>query len=403
MEKDAGLAAFTSSGQRRPASGEHVDFDAGGERSAMAGAERDGGLADVLPGTIVPGLLRPTVCQSGPDFADPSRELLTLMSGAWVTQAIHAAAQLGIADHLGAGSATGSELASRTATDEESLARLLRYLVALGVLSETDAGFALTEEGRLLRTDVPESLHHLALLYGGMFYNSFAALHEAVRTGVNSFEHVFGMPPFEYMACHPDEAEIFDRAMASGRQFFAALPTAVDFTGVDLVVDLGGGMGELLAQILLAQPHLRGMLLERPHVLDRARAHLRACGCLDRCDFAPGDLTIRVPEGGDMYLLSRILHDWPDAHCEKILRNCRASMHDAASLVIIERPLPTDGSLSLAGAWDINMMVNNVGGRERTIDEYEHLLHRSGFVLRDRRPLRLEMEALLARPTNRLD
>lgn len=351
----------------------------------------------------MPGLLRPTVSQSAPEFDDPSCALLKLMSGAWATQAIHAAAQLGIADHLGAGSATGSELASRTETDEESLARLLRYLVALGVLSETDAGFALTEKGRLLRTDVPGSLHYAALLYGGMFYESFAALHKTVRTGLNAFQHVFGMPPFEYMACHPEEAEIFDRAMAAGRHFFAAVPTAVDFAGVEIVVDLGGGLGELLAQILLAQPHLRGVLVEFPHVLDRARAHLRSCGCLDRCDFAPVDLTVRVPEGGDMYLLSRILHDWPDALCEKILRNCRASMRDDASLLMIERPLPADGSLSLAGAWDINMMVNNVGGRERTTDEYEHLLRRSGFVLRDRRPLKLEMEALVARPTKQLD
>jgi hypothetical protein len=348
------------------------------------------------------GLLSPTVSETSTDSGDPSRALLELMSGAWATQAIHAAAQLGIADHLATGSATHSELACRTETDEESLARLLRYLVALGVLSQTDEGFALTDRGRLLRTDLPGSLHDAALLYGGMFYQSFAALHETVRTGVSAFEHVFGMAPFEYMSCHPEQAQIFDRAMAAGRQFFAAVPTAVEFVDVDVVVDLGGGVGELLAQILLAEPRVRGVLVELPHTLDRARAHLGACGCLDRCDLIAGDLTVRVPEGGDMYLLSRILHDWPDPHCETILRNCRASMEDDASLLIIERPLPTDGSPSLAGAWDINMMVNNVGGRERTIDEYERLLRRSGFLLRDRTSLGLDMEALLARPANRL-
>jgi O-methyltransferase domain/Dimerisation domain len=347
--------------------------------------------------------LSPTVSQIAIESDDPSRALLELMSGAWATQAIHAAARLGIADQLAAGSVSGGELAARTGTDEESLGRVLRYLVALGVLIEKEERFALTEKGRLLRTDLPGSLHYAALLYGGMFYQSFAALHETVRTGVSAFEHVFGMPPFEYMSCHPDQAQIFDRAMAAGRQFFAAVPAAVDLAGVEVVVDVGGGVGDLLARILLAQPRVRGVLVELPHVLGRARAHLRACGCLDRCDLVAGDLTERVPDGGDMYLLSRILHDWPDPICETILRNCRASMHDDAALMIIERPLPTDRSLSLAGAWDINMMVNNVGGRERTIDEYERLLRRGGFLLRQRRPLGLEMEALLARPTNRLD
>jgi hypothetical protein len=369
----------------------------------MAGAEGDGDGVGALQVNRALALISPTMSQNATDLDDPSRALLTLMSGAWATQAIHAAAQLGIADHLATGSASGSELATRSETDEESLARLLRYLVALGLLSQTDQEFTLTEKGWLLRTDLPGSLHHAALLYGGMFYDSFAALHKTVRTGVSGFEHVFHLPPFEYMSQHPDQAQIFDRAMAAGRQFFAAVPTAVDLAGVEVVIDVGGGVGELLAQILLAQPRVRGVLVELPHVLDRARAHLRACGCLDRCDLVAEDLTERVPEGGDLYLLSRILHDWPDPRCETILRTCRASMHDDASLVIIERPLPADGSLSLAGAWDINMMVNNVGGRERTIDEYERLLGRSGFLLRDRRPLGLEMQALLARPTNRLD
>lgn len=332
---------------------------------------------------------------------DQSRALLTLMSGAWVTQAIHAAAQLRIADHLGAGRATVSDLAALTEADEDSLGRLLRYLATLDVLEESDERFALTDKGHLLRTDLPESLHSVALLYGGLFYQSFGALHEAVRTGVNAFQHVFGMPPFDYIGCHPEEAQIFDRAMAAGRQFFAAVPGAIDFTTADVVVDLGGGVGELLAQILLAEPKVRGVLFELPHVLDRAGAHLRARGCLDRCDLVAGDLTEWVPRGGDVYLLARILHDWPDARCETILRNCQANMHSEASLVVIERPLPADGSPSLACAWDINMMVNNVGGRERTIDEYERLLDRGGLTLRDRTPLGLDMEALLARPTGR--
>jgi hypothetical protein len=332
---------------------------------------------------------------------DPRHGLLSLMSGAWATQAIHAAARLGIADHLAGGSATSAELAALTDSDEDFLRRLLHYLVSLGVLEGAGDAFALTDKGQLLRTGTPGSFHHLALLYGGIFYQSFAALHNTVRTGISGFQQVFGMAPFEYMSSHPEEAQVFDRAMGAGRFVFAAVPAAIDLDGVEIVVDIGGGLGELLAQILLAEPRIRGVLVDLPHVLQRARAHLSECNCLVRCDLVAADLTDPAPVGGDVYFLSRILHDWPDRQCGAILRACRAGMHSDASLVIIERLLPDDGSPSLAHAWDINVMVNNVGGRERTLGEYQSLLADSGFVLQDTRSLLLDLKILIARPAGR--
>ena len=327
---------------------------------------------------------------------EAARKLLGLMTGAWATQALHTAAELRIADHLRDGAKSASELATLAGADRDSLERLLRYLASLGVVHEEDEAFRLGEGGQLLRTDVPGSLHAVALLYGGLFYESFGALHHAVRTGERAFDHVFGSRLFDYLAEHPDEARTFDRAMAAGSSFFASVPEAVDFSSSEVVVDVGGGVGELLGRILSAHRHLHGVLIERPHVLDEARRRLSALGCLDRCRLVEGDFRQSVPPGGDTYLLARILQDWPDEQCRAILANCRGSMEEGNRLLVIERPIPSDGAPSLARSWDLHMMAN-VGGRERTHDDYRALLATAGFDLAESRPLPLDMEVLVAR------
>jgi hypothetical protein len=326
-----------------------------------------------------------------------ARTMLELMTGAWTTQALHVAARLGIADHLRDRPRTTSELAALTGADHDALDRLLRYLAGIGILDHEDDAVRLSPHGQLLRTDVPGSMHALALLYGGLFYRSFGALDHAVRTGENAFEHVFGRPPFDYLAEHPEAARTFDLAMAAGESFFAAAAAAVDFAGAGVVVDVGGGAGHLLAHVLTAQAHLRGVLFERPHVLAAARRTLAAHGCLDRCELVAGDFMERIPGGGDVYLLSRILHDWPDEQCRTILDNCRASMQAGGRLLIIERPIPANGAAGLARAWDIHMLVNTSSGRERTHAQYRDLLAATGFELHDRHLLPLDVEVLVAR------
>jgi SAM-dependent methyltransferase len=336
-----------------------------------------------------------TAARGGAEGA--TRELLALMTGAWATQALRTAARMGLADHLRDGTRSASELAALAGADHDSLDRLLRYLASLGVVHDEGDGFRLSERGQLLRTDVPGSLHALALLYGGLFYRSFGALEHAVRTGENGFEHVFGCAAFDYLAEHPQDARTFDDAMAAGSSFFAPVPDVVDFSRAKVVVDVGGGVGQLLGHILATHRHLRGVLLERPHVLGAARERLAALGCLDRCRLAEGDFADGVPSGGDVYLLARILHDWSDRRCRTILENCRTSMEPGATLLVIERPVPDDGATTLARSWDINMMVNTVQGRERTHEQYRELLASTGFELRDRHRLPLDMEVLAAR------
>jgi hypothetical protein len=326
----------------------------------------------------------------------PANRLLALMTGAWTTQAISVAAELGLADLLTSHpDATIERLADLTGTDEDALGRLLRYLTSIGLLSSRDEKFELTEMGRLLRTDADPALRPLARLYGGPFYESFGDLIHSVRTGREAFDHVFGEHHFEYFAERPELSELFHSAMASSASMFGGVADVIDFSDVRTVVDVGGGTGALLRRIMRAAPHVRGVLFERPHVLEEARAAFADAGITDSCAFVSGDFTVGVPDGGDVYILSRVLHDWDDGRCRTILARIASAMDDHGRLLIVERLLPEDRSPSLSFAWDIHMLCN-VGGRERTATHYGELLAEAGFKLSARHALPLDVYLLTA-------
>ncbi len=333
---------------------------------------------------------------------DPARQLLELMTGAWTTQAIAVAAELGLADHLPGPAADAppvpvEELAGRLEADRDGLGRLLRYLASVGLVTPVGDSYTLTALGEPLRHDTRSSLRPLAQMYGGVFYESFGALAHAVKTGQQGFEWLLGQGHFEYFAQRPALAALFDSAMAASAPMFDPVASLVDFSDAKVVVDIAGGNGELLGRLLQHAPHLRGVLFERPHVLPRARQRLADVSCDHRCDFVAGDFTEGVPEGGDIYILSRILHDWDDQQCAAILRRCAASMPEGARLLVVERLLPTDGTSSLAVPWDLHMLCN-VGGRERTAGHYQQLLEGAGFSLDSVTPLPLDGNLLQARP-----
>jgi hypothetical protein len=343
---------------------------------------------------LMPGSCR--VCpHAGDTDGDPADRLLRLMTGAWTTQAIAVAAELSLADHLARNPGARSErLAELTAADPDCLDRLLRYLGSLGILRTNGGAIQLTDLGHLLRSDADHSLHALARIYGGSFYQSFGALLHTVRTGQQGFEHVFGDHHFDYFAQRPHLG--FDQAMAASSAMFSSLAEIIDFSTVRVVVDVAGGNGELLGKVLEATPHLRGVLLERPHVIEAARGNLTRLGCADRCELVAGNFTTTVPGGGDVYVLSRVLHDWDDEQALHILRNCAAAMPEHGELLIIERLLPENESPSLAAAWDIHMMCN-VGGRERTAEHYGRLLHDAGFEVTGQHSLPLDAALLHVR------
>jgi hypothetical protein len=336
----------------------------------------------------------------------PSSIMLRLLQGAWTTQALHVAAALGIADELRDRAATSGELAAATGAHADSLHRLLRYLATLGVLEGDDlAGFRLTPAGELLRTDVPESQRERALAYGTWNYQAFGGLAHTVRTGEPAFDHVFGMSPYDYLARHPDLARSFDRQMQRAEAFFAKVPEVYDFSGAKVIVDVAGGNGGLLGTILAAAPTARGILFDAEHVVAAARDRLRERGVLDRCELIGGDFLESVPTGGNVYVLSRILHNWDDARCHTLLTNCYKAMETGATLLILEHLIPdqvgdegTDQAKRAAAvALDMNMMAL-FGGRERTWEDFRSLLVTAGFELLPRRhSLPSDINLLIAR------
>ncbi|MFC9810738.1 methyltransferase [Streptomyces virginiae] len=335
----------------------------------------------------------------------PAETLLRLLTGAWTTQALAACAQLRLPEAMDRHTGTDTaELARNVGAHPESLATLLRYLAMLGVVRDGPDGFRLTGVGALLDARAPGSMRPLALMYGGPFYQSFAHLAHTVRTGQPGFEHLYGENHFDHFSRDPELATLFDQSMVSSAPIFEPLPAHPVLTAAATapgrprtVVDVAGGTGELLGRILTTHPTLRGTLLERPQVLAAARTRLAATPVGARCGFRAGDFA-DVPPGGDVYVLSRVLHDWDDDRCRSILRHCADAMPGHADLLIVERLLPADGTASLATAWDLHMMCNT-GGRERTAEHYARLLADCGLALVGRTPLALGAHTLHARRT----
>jgi orsellinic acid C2-O-methyltransferase len=316
----------------------------------------------------------------------PPLALYRMISGFYVSRAIHVMARLGIADLLSDGPVRVEELARRTKTHARSLKRVLRLLVTAGVATEDEEGrFGSTAMGDCLRTGVPGSMRAVALLFGGITERAWGELLYSVETGEPAFRRVFGKDSFAYLAEHPEVAANFDAAMSAFTVPIAeVVATVYDFSGVRHVVDVGGGNGALLAGILKAHPRLKGTLFDLPEVVARARPRLHELGLADRCDAVGGDFFTQVPAGADAYLLKHIIHDWNDDQAQAILQTCRRAMPPAGRLLIVEGVYPRriDQSEASRGAAanDVNMLVCT-GGRQRSEAEFRNLYAAVGFSL----------------------
>ena len=281
------------------------------------------------------------------------------------------------------GPRTSDDLATATGADPSALYRVLRALAAEGVFTEgNDRRFDLTPVGDHLRSDANSSLQAWTAFVGRPYqWQAWTRLGDTVRTGENAFRLAHGMGSWDYRAAHPEEGAIFDRAMVSlTSQFSAAIAAAYDFSRFRRIVDVGGGHGALLAEVLSADTETRGVLFDQPHVVAHAAELLSERGLDDRCEIVGGSFFEQVPTGGDAYILKSVLHDWDDEEAVRILTVCRAAMDRDSVLLVMERliappNLGADDKLS-----DLNMLVGP-GGRERTIEEFEDLLAGGRFRL----------------------
>ncbi|HLJ18501.1 MAG TPA: methyltransferase [Bryobacteraceae bacterium] len=310
-------------------------------------------------------------------------QLIQMATAYWVSRLLYVAAQLNLADCVAERPRTAEDLAQSTATHAPSLYRVMRTLATLGLFMEDAAHrFSLTPLGEALKTGAPGSARATVLTaVGDSFTRGMDQLLYSVQTGKTGFEKAFGMPVFDWLAKHPEEASLFSETMVG---FHGAEPPAVaaayDFSEFATIVDVGGATGNLLATILARQPGPRGILFDMPHVVRDAPALIQARGVADRVRIEAGNFFETVPAGGDAYLLSHIIHDWSEGQCLTILGNCRRAMKPSSRLLIIEMVLP-DGDTPHPGKMLDMVMLAVTGGQERAEPEYRTLLDKARFRL----------------------
>jgi hypothetical protein len=329
------------------------------------------------------------------------RQLFELMAGFWKTQAVHLAVESGTVDAIAAaGRAPTIALSLATRTDADALGRLLLFLESLGVVEGDEAGgWALTEIGDLLRADTRDSMRDHVRIYGSHFYPAWGALSHSLRTGRSAFAHVYGTDLFSYLHQNPEVSLTYERAMVAGTPFFAEVNSACDFSGARRIVDVAGGHGALLNEILNANQGPRAVLFDAPHVIEESADRPIATDHADRCERVAGNFFESVPPDGDVYLLSRILHCFDDEACGRILANCRSAMAPDGKLVILERVLVPGTGSSLTQGYNMHMLVVLGGGRERDETQYRTLLAKAGFTLETLHDLPLETHLMVARPS----
>lgn len=328
--------------------------------------------------------------------SDAKATLLALTTALRLERALWAAAELGVADHLGEEPVPLEALAARVGAHPEALGRVLRVLASLGIFRETESGaFLLTRSAAPLRSDAPDGVRDLVRQQGGPEeWRAWGEILHSVRTGEPAFAHVWGRTPWDLYG------RTRGRQTTVSRQDSTVLAESPLFAGVEHVVDVAGGEGDFLAALLAAHPHMRGTLFDRPSVVEGAEALLTAAGVAGRCRIVGGDMFEGVPGGGDLYILKRTLHDWNDPSALRLLRSLRRSMPDDATLAILTRVLPPAGVPSSIHPGDLALLVM-LGGRHRTPDDIAELLDAAGFSPPDLHPLPgSPLVALVAKPVS---
>jgi hypothetical protein len=318
----------------------------------------------------------------------PGLALYQMAIGHYVSRALALAVKLGLADLLKDSPRHYGDLANVTGTHAPSLNRVMRLLASVGVFAERDHGtFALTPLGELLSTGVPGSMRSSVLLFAGVgIQDAWKELEYCVQTGQPAFRR--NSPeadPFSQIAQNPEQAKIFDEAMATfAPATAAAIAASYDFSPFRKLVDIGGGNGSLLIGILKANPNLHGIVFDLPHAADKARVKIAEASLQSRCEAVGGDFFKEVPAGADAYIIKHVIHDWNDDRATAILRSIHRAMPSQGKLLIAEGVYPERIDQSDIGrgaaANDVNMLVCT-GGRQRSEAEFRSLQDDAGFKL----------------------
>jgi hypothetical protein len=321
-----------------------------------------------------------------PNITNPeaAARLLELIQMRLISQAIHVVAVLGVADLLADGPKTADELAKTAGTSAQTLLRVMRALVNVGVFSQrSDQRFALAPSGEFLKRDMAGSLHGAALFFGGEAgTNTIPLFLESVKTGESAIHKLAGGKGiFEWLQTSPERTKLFNSVMNSfSALHITGLLEAYDFSPCARLVDIGGGHGKIISEILKKNRGMRGVLFDLPHAFDGGKSAIAQAGLADRCEVLSGDFFVSVPAGADAYILSRVIHDWDDEKTVAILKVIRRAIAPAGRLILLETLVRPEADNIYPVLSDLNMLLMT-GGCERTEEEYRALYRAAGFEL----------------------
>lgn len=328
---------------------------------------------------------------------NPDHQMMQYILAKWISKPIYVAAKLGIADILSAKDIHINDLAEQTYTSSSGLYRLMRALAGVGIFKETqDRIFSNTPLSECLKKD---RLKPAALFFESSWHNRlWDELLFSVQNEKPAFEKTFGKPVFEWLADNPIEAEIFHQANAmKASSSHKVIAEVYDFEGIGTLMDVGGGYGNLMIEILRVYPHIKGIIAELPGMIPKICQTIKTSQLESQIKAVECDFFESIPKGSDSYLLSHILHDWPDDECITILKNCRKAIPESGKLLIIESIIPQGNEFSIGKLLDLEVLLMG-GGRERTAEEFNKLFHDSGFRLSSILSTRENISILEGRP-----
>ena len=331
---------------------------------------------------------------SEPDVVPPEGIVMQMVMGAWVASAISGITRLNIPDLLAEhGPCTAEQLAKHSSLElhPEALARALRACASLGLFSESSDGvFGLTPLSEVLTKNSKSSVKGIAQMFGASWWKVWSGFAEAVQTGRSQATAQLGMEYWEYCNENPAELLAFGEAMkANSHRSTLGLLQHVDFSDAKQIVDVAGGLGHLTVQLLERYPQARGIVLDLPKIVPLAEQNLGqlAPGVRERIEFRGGNMFESVP-AGDVYIMKHIIHDWDDASCLKLLRNCRAGLAPNGKVICVDSVLPPFGNTGATPAklLDLNMLVS-FQGKERTREQWDALYGEAGLKIQSITPL----------------
>lgn len=307
-------------------------------------------------------------------------QVIAMVNGYQRTCLAAAAVELRLFDELAEGERTINDLATGLGVDEGALARFVRALAAIGLITQQADRAALTGRSRLLLAGgLASSLRSWTVLIGGEYLALWSRLADSVRSGGPVFEAVFDCSAWKHREDRPALNKAFNEVTtAEQHQTIRTLLRTYDFAGARCVADVGGGHGNLVAGVLNRYPELEGIVFDLPHVVEGARAALTKAGLEGRCRIVGGSFLESAPAGADVHILKHVLHNWNDESCRRILRNVRAALNGNGRLLILENVISDEEVAAPLAMLDMHMLVVH-GGRERTKSAYATLLASAGF------------------------